>query len=173
MVKAVGADTFELVDVLPWQVVALVHLSFHLLEFAGQAFSQDLELLDSELLAYFEHTDQVCGVALDRLDAHVVVHAFLHECGLAELLLVIRNVLHVQALQVRQVEKHIRRVVAQMADGVVAVVLIVEVAGLEQRQPVQVKHFLERADFVAREVQVLQILNCVEIDTDGLDVVAG
>ena len=59
----------------------------------------------SDLFANFDDPHEICGIPFDSFDAHVVVHASLHKRRLTKLLLIIRDVLGVEPLQMFQVNR--------------------------------------------------------------------
>ena len=63
-------------------------------------------------------------------------------------------------------------VIAQVADGILSEVGIVEGQHFQIGQTVEVEHLLEAADFVATDVEVNQTDQVIEAGLDGVDLVA-
>ena len=84
----------------------------------------------------FKYLDDVGSISLDSLDSHVIIHAFLHEGGISEGFGIIRDQESVQLLQIGQMIKYVGLVVAQVANWVLAVVGVLECAGLQVWQTV-------------------------------------
>jgi len=67
-------------------VLALFQLPLDLIEFSREFTCLNIDLEVADVAADFEKLHDIGGVALNSLNAHVVVHALLHECALCEVL---------------------------------------------------------------------------------------
>lgn len=85
-------------------MLAFLRLSVDLEQLFDQFRCLDVDFTDANVSTDFEELNYVAGVALDSLDAHVVVHPLLHKSGLRETLALLRNGHRVEFVQFRQME---------------------------------------------------------------------
>ena len=64
-------------------------------------------------------------------------------------------------------------VIAQIANGIVAVVRIVERANAQAGEAIQIQHFFEIANFIGSQIEHAKRYEAVEADANGFDVIAG
>lgn len=68
--------------------------------------------------------------------------------------------------------QHVCLIVAEIADGILAEMRVVEGQNFEVRQAVKVEHFFEATDFVAADVEVCQGDQIVQTSLDGIYLIA-
>lgn len=86
---------------------------------------------------------------MDSFDAHVVIHFFLHECGLSLVFALFRDNLTVEFFQVSQIVHNKRGLVVKRANGVVTIHGVIEAQSFEVGQFVHGQDFLKMADVIA------------------------
>ena len=142
--------------------VLFLHQALHLLQLSQQHVEVEVDLSHTCLQRLRCPPHDVGGVALQRLDPHVVVHLLLDVRGFGQRLGLFRYPQRVQAGEASQLVQDIRLVVAQVAHRVVAVVWLVQAQRRQRRQPRQVVDLLEVPDAVVGQVQVRQCCERVQ-----------
>ena len=127
----------------------------------------------SNLLAHFQQLHYIARVPLNGLDAHVVVHSFLHKCGVRKCLSIVRDVEGIQFGEIWQVIEHVGLVIAQVADGVLTIVWVLEGANAQIWEAVQVEHLLEVAYLIVGDVELFLAHEAIKAHPDALYAVAG
>jgi len=156
------------------QVVALLELE---LLTVLQHLDLVVELVDQhtalDVPALAQRLGDLAGVALDGLDAHVLVHLLLHEGRLGLVLALLADHEAVELLQVGQVLHHEGRLVVQRADRVVALHRVVEAEAAQVGQLVHRQDLLEVPNIVASQVDAVEVLQARQALGDDLDLVPG
>ena len=134
-------------------MLPLLELPGYLVQLLRELGHLNVDLEVADLLADLEELHDVARVPLDRLDSHVVVHAFLHKGRVCEGLGVVRDVQGVEFRKVGQVVQHVGLVIAKVADRVLTVVRVLKGADTQGWETVEVEDFFEVAYFVVRNVQ--------------------
>jgi hypothetical protein len=125
---AVGKNAIKLGSVRLIQILAFFCLSVNLEQFFYKFWGLDIYFANSDFAAYFKQLHDVAGIALDRLNAHVIVHTFFHEGGLGEALALLGYIHRVELVKLGQVKKHVGLVVAKTADWIFTIVGVKEAA---------------------------------------------
>ncbi len=84
--RAVCKNTIKLGPAILIQILAFFCLPVDLEQLFDQFRVLDVQFANSYLAAYFKKLHDVACIALDRFDAHVIVHTFFHESRLREAL---------------------------------------------------------------------------------------
>ena len=91
MLWAIGKDILEISLVVLADILSLFKLASDLKHLLDELRLADLKLADSHLAANFQKFHDIASVPLNRLNAHVVVHAFLHKGRISEGLALFRH----------------------------------------------------------------------------------
>jgi len=123
--------TLKLLLISLVQVLSLLKFPQDFIEFLSQFGDSKVNFKRFDLFADLNQFDDIGCVSLDGFDSHIIVHSLLHEGGICKRLRILRDRQRIQFDQGRQVVQHISLVVAEVADGVVAVVGVEEGADFE------------------------------------------
>lgn len=87
----IGEHALELSLVVLANILPFFLLSCDFQQLLDELGLANLELAYANLAANFQKFHDVGGIPLDCFYSHVVVHAFLHECGISERLAFFRH----------------------------------------------------------------------------------
>ena len=151
----------------------LPQLTLHIAQLTQERPQRVLRRPHAHVTPLGRPAERIVGVSPDGLNAHVVVHLFLHEGGQRQLLGLVRQRERVEALELPEREEHVRLVVAQPRDRAVAPVRVAEAQRRQAGHRHEAADLLERADRVARQVEALQPPQRQQHAPDALDTVLG
>ena len=121
-----------------WQVEHLSLLLLHVLDQSNHSVYVGVDDRELHLLCFLHDSNNVGRIPLYGLDAHVLLHAFLHERGLRQRLGFFVDHQCVQLGQLRRVLEHLRLLITQVANGVVTLMRIEKCRRFEVGKSVQI-----------------------------------